>query len=1034
MRKIQVFATGLLLLLCSTAFAQKTVTGKVTDVKDGSAMPGVSVKVKGTTIGVSTSADGSYSINLPKGASTLVFSFVGYDEQEAEVKGNTASITLGQATKSLNEVVVVGFGQTKSREITGSVAKVKGADIQNMPVPNLSQALQGRAAGVFVESQNGKVGEGIKVRIRGATSISGSNQPLYVVDGVPIVASLYGSSTADINFNDVESFDILKDASAAAIYGSRASNGVVIITTKRGKAGKTRFNVNAQYGVNEPTNDNRGFLNAQEFLNYYYAAADNTAKYHYNRAGNWNGYSSLAAAQADMKRVVEGRFDRYSGFRPFRGGKDWRPALNGTPLVDNNWEKQAFQDANVSQIEVSAQGGNDKTKFFISAAVNNQDGILVANGFQRMSTRMNLDHEVNNWLKLGMNMSLTKTTRNRVPDDNAFSTPMQIVALAPITPTRDSLGVLFDRPVTTYYNPLIDAEQAFQKVVAYRNQGKFFADVRLLKGLNFHTEMGLDMTNQNEDRYWGPRTLAGGGGLNGVARNQWFRSTRWITNNYLNYLNTFGEKHKVDATVGMSFENVYDEYNYVEGQTFADENFRYLNNVSEITAGDGTKTEDNLVSYFGRINYAFDSKFLLTLSARIDGSSRFGANNQYGVYPAASVGYVITEEKFMQGTSKWLSYLKPRVSYGITGNNAIGLYQARGTYQSSIYATNPGLTIGNFGNAGLRWENTTQWDFGVDFGFLNNKITGEFDYYIKKTDDLLYNRPVPSTSGTTSLLGNIAEMENKGFEFTLNTVNVSTRNFRWSTSLNISRNRNKLLKIDGDQTEILSNDSRYANALVVGKPIGIFIGARSAGADPTNGDPIFYKEDGKTTTADFNEAYQKFEIGDPNPDWIGGVNNTVSWKGLEFSFLFQGVFGNQVQDGAGGFMSASADWFDNQTRDQLNSWKKAGDITTVPEARLNWFGDFASPPMSSRYVYDASYVRLKTVTLAYSVPQKLMNKLKLSTARFYVTGVNLLTFTDYPGWDPEVNTDYRAGNINQGSDFYAAPQIKSLVFGLTLGF
>ena len=1033
MRKLHVFMTGALLLLCSMVFAQKTVTGKVTDTKDGSAMPGVSVKVRGSNVGTSTGNDGTYTILLPKGVNSLVFSYIGYDEQEIDVKGNTAFIALGQATNSLNEVVVTGYGQTKSREITGSISKVKGADVMNMPVPNLTQALQGRTAGVFVESQNGKVGDGIKVRIRGAASISGGNAPLYVVDGVPIVGSLYGSSTADINFNDVESFDILKDASAAAIYGSRASNGVVIITTKRGKAGKTRFNVNAQYGWNEPTNESRGFLNAKEYLDYFYTAADNTAKYHYNRGGNWRGYPSQAAAQTDMKTWIEGRFDRYSGFRPFRGGKDWRPALAGNALVDNDWASQAYQDANVSLIEVSAQGGNDKTKFYISGSTNKQDGILVANGFQRMGGRINLDNEVNNWLKVGVNLALTKTTRNRVPDDNAFSTPMQIVALAPITPTRDSLGVLFNTPVTTYYNPLIDAEQATQKVVAFRNQGKIFADARIFRGLNLHTELGLDLTNQNEDRYWGPRTLAGGGGLNGVARSQWYRSTRWVTNNYLNYLNTFGEKHKIDATVGMSFENLYDEYNYVEGQTFADESFRNLDNVATITDGSGNKTEDNLVSYFARLNYVFDAKILVSLSARIDGSSRFGANNKYGTFPAASVGYILTEEKFMQGI-KWLSYLKPRVSYGITGNNAIGLYQARGTYSSSIYANNPGLAISNFEKAGLKWETTAQYDLGLDFGFLNNKITGEIDYYNKKTSDLLFSRPVTGISGTTSLLGNIGEVENKGIEFTINTVNVATKNFRWTTSLNISRNRNKVLKIDGEQQEILSQDARYANALVVGKPIGVFYGVKYAGADPNNGDPLFYKEDGKTTTSNYDEAYNKFEIGDPNPDWFAGVNNTVSWKGLEFSFLFQGVFGNQVQDGAGGFMSASGDWFDNQTRDQLNSWKKVGDITQVPEARINRFGDFASPSISSRYVYDASYVRLKNVTLAYTVPAKVMTRLKLSSARFYVTGVNLLTFTDYPGWDPEVNTDYRAGNINQGSDFYAAPQIKSLVFGLTLGF
>jgi outer membrane receptor protein involved in Fe transport len=332
----------------------------------------------------------------------------------------------------------------------------------------------------------------------------------------------------------------------------------------------------------------------------------------------------------------------------------------------------------------------------------------------------------------------------------------------------------------------------------------------------------------------------------------------------------------------------------------------------------------------------------------------------------------------------------------------------------------------------LRWEKVATTDVGFEFGLFKNRVTTEFSWYNKKTTDMLLAVPTPSPSGTTSVLGNIGEMENKGIEFTLNTVNISTRNLKWTTSINVARNKNKMLKLDGEQQEILPTSARYANAVIIGQPIGVFYGVRFAGADPTNGDPIFYEQDGKTTTNVYGDA-GKFIIGDPNPDWIGGINNTVTWKGLELNFLFQGVFGNQVQDGGGGFQSASADWFDNQTRDQLKRWQKPGDITMVPEARLNRFGDFESPAISTRYIYDASYVRLKNLTLAYNVPQKLLGKAKLSNARIYVSGVNLLTFTDYPGWDPEVNTDYRAGNVNQGSDFYAAPQIKSIVVGLTIG-
>ena len=1021
MRKLKLLLLASIALLTQSAWAQnQQVTGKVTD-GNGAPLPGVSIKVKGSNTGTFSGNDGTYAVSLPKGLNTLIFSYIGFEDQEVDVKGNTANISLNQFAKSLNEVVVTGYGTQVKRDLTGTIVRVKGAEVQNMPVPNLSQALQGRAAGVFVEAQNGKVGEGIKVRVRGATSINGSNEPLYVVDGIPLVGGIFGSASADINFNDVESFDILKDASATAIYGSRASNGVILITTKRGKNGKTKFTLNTQYGTQKPTNK-REFFNATEFLEYFREAAVNTAKYHYNRAGNWRGFASEAAAITNMTTWMEGRFTRYSGY------SDWR-----TIQTNTDWQELAFNDdANSSQIELNAQGGNDKTKFFISGSVNDQDGILIANKFRRLGLRFNLDNQVNNWLKIGFNASLTKTERDRVPDDNAFSTPLQIVALAPITPVRHNVtGALYDRPTTTYYNPLIEVEDASNKVNGYRNQGNIYLESRITSGLTLRNELGLDMVNQNEDRFWGSRTLAGAG-IGGSARAQWLRNTRWITNNYFNYITNIKDAHKIDATLGMSYENRYDEYSFVGGQNFADETIKTLAGAGTINAGSTTVNENNLVSYFGRVNYGFKRKYLASISARSDGDSRFGSNYKYGFFPAASLGWIASEESFLQNI-KWLSFLKLRGSYGVLGNNSgLGFYSSRSQYGPVTYGTSSGLRINSFGNDDLRWEKTATVDIGFEFGIFNNRVTGEFSWYNKKTSDMLLAVPTPSPSGTTSVLGNIGEMENKGIEFILNTVNVKGKDLGWTTSLNIARNKNKLTKLDGEQQQILPNDARYANALLIGQPIGIFYGVKFAGADPANGDPLFYNQDDKTTTNQYDQA-GKFIVGDPNPDWIGGITNTVTWKGLELNFLFQGVFGNQVQDGGGGFMSASADWFDNQTRDQLKRWKAVGDITNVPQARINRFGDFDSPSMSTRYIYDATYVRLKNVTFAFNVPQKWASKAKLSNARIYLSGVNLLTFTDYPGWDPEVNTDYRAGNVNQGSDFYAAPQIKSLVFGLTIG-
>ncbi|TAD84721.1 MAG: TonB-dependent receptor [Bacteroidetes bacterium] len=1036
MRKIHVFMTGVLLLLCSAVFAQKTVTGKVTDSKDGTPLPAVSVRIKGRTSGTATANDGTFTITLPKGTNTLLFSSIGFADQEVDATSAVINVSMGLSASSLNEVVVVGYGTSVKREITGVVARVKGADVQNMPVPNLNQALQGRAAGVFVESQNGKVGDGIKVRIRGATSINGSNQPLYVVDGIPLAGGAVGSSTADINFNDVESFEILKDAASSAIYGSRAANGVILITTKRGRNGKTRFNVGAQYGMNEPTN-RRDFLNAQEYISLLRQAGRGAAEYHMRPDGgnNANGFADLPAAYTFFNNLINTRLDRYSGFRPFRGGKDWRPAETGAALVDTDWQDAIFQDAPVSQFDISAQGGNDKTKFFIAANLNDQNGILVTNRFRRMGARINLDNQVNDWLKIGITSNLSKITRNRVPDDNAFSTPMQAVALAPITPIRDSLGLLFDRPVATYYNPLIEFESGINRTEGFRNQGSIYANINLAKGLTLHTDLGLDMIIQNETRYWGPRTLTGAAAAGGTGQSSeyWFRNTRWMTNNYLTYAGTYKSNHKYDVTAGFAFENLEERFTEAIGEDFADSYFKTVGNTVTPATAEGSFARNNLVSGFGRLNYSYAGKYLLSGSVRLDADSRFGSNSKSGVFAAGSLGWIMTEENFMKGI-KFLSFLKPRISYGTTGNNSgIGFYDATTQYGPGTYGNAGGLRISRFGNDDLRWESTASLSVGLDFGLFNNRITGEIDWYEKLTTDMLLNTPTPATSGTQAVFGNIGSMTNKGVEFTLNTVNVSGKNFRWSTSFNLANNRNKLTKLDGDQQEILPADSRFANAIIVGKPLGVFWAPKFLGANPDNGDPVYVKTGGGTTR--FYDEAEKMVVGDPNPDWIGGINNTVSWKGLELSVLFQGVFGNQVQDGAGGFMSAGFDWFDNQTRDQLGAWKQKGDVTMVPQARLGWLdGNADAINISSRYVYDASYVRLKNLSLAYSLPAKLMTKLGLQSARFYATAVNLLTFTDYPGWDPEVNTDYRSGNVNQGSDFYAAPQIKSVVFGLNIGF
>lgn len=1013
MRKTAALLLAVSLFSIQFLWAQtKTVVGKVTDAS-GAPLANTSITVKGSRSGTASGADGTFSLSVPDNAKTLVISAVGFEAQEVAIAGSSISISLkASELQSLDEVIVTGYGGKIKKDLTGNIARIKGSEVANVPVTNFNQAIQGRAAGVFVEANNGKVGEGVKVRIRGSGSINGGNNPLYVVDGIPInTDGLSGNALADINFNDVETFDILKDASAASIYGSRAAGGVVLITTKKGRAGKTNLGVNVQYGRNKPTGY-RGFLNAREYVDLLREAAINS--------DNIEGVDPLDPAQypGSWLQFAENRLTRYSGH------SNWRNLE-----TDTDWEKLAFNDdASTKMIDITASGGNEKTRFYISGGLNDVDGILILNNFQRISSRFNLEHDASERIKLGFNLGVSRTVGNRNNLDNAFQTPMQLVALAPITPVRNLNGVLYDRPVTTYYNGLIETENSVYKSTTFRNIGNLFLAYKFTKGLVFRSEFGADIQSQNDVLFRGFRTLTGLS-TNGYGQSDWFRNFTINTNNYFNYIKTFAQKHEIDATLGMSYQKFEQEFSSVSGEDFPVEDLQTLASAGRITDGTTTKDESAIVSYFARANYKLDNKYLLSASARIDGSSRFGKNNRYGLFPAFSAGWILSEENFLS-SSKLISFLKLRASFGINGNDQIGNFNHLGLFGAGKYNNVSGLNPTQLPNPDLTWERNVQTDIGVDFGLWGNRLSGEIDYYVRKTDDLLYNVPVPGTSGFTTQLVNIGSMENKGFEFVLNSTNIKKGSFTWSSSFNLAKNSNKITKLDGDQTIIPGNDGRYLNSLLVGQPIGIFYGPKFAGADPANGDALYYLEDGKTTTNDYNDA-APFVVGDPNPDWIGGLNNTFSYKGIELSVLFQGVFGNQIQNGAGGFMSASFDWFDNQTRDQLNRWQKPGDITNVPQLRLGYGNGINA---SSRYVEDGSYVRLKNVTLAYNIPPSLLSKIKIRSARVYVTGINLATFTDYTGWDPEVNTDYRAGNRNQGSDFYAAPQIKSLTFGINLGF
>ena len=1042
---LAVLALGFTLSLA----AQRTISGSITDA-DGTPLIGASVLAQGTTSGTVTDIDGNYTLSVPDAATTLVVSYTGFATQELAIDGrSTVDIILREDATQLDEVVVVGYGQQIRSTLTGNIATIDGEAIENLPVSSVEQAMQGRTAGVFIQSTSGKPGGRVNLRIRGSSSISAGNQPLYVVDGVPITSGTFESPgsgqlnfLADLNPNDVESIEILKDASAAAIYGSRGANGVVLITTKTGKSGRARFNLNLSAGQSRATGE-REFLDAEEYVAFFRQTAEGGARFDWDNQINEFGLDDYTLENTIDAFVgfVEGRFDRYSGPSEWRDGE-----------TNTDWQNLVFRDAASRQADLNVSGGSDKIRYYASFGYSNQEGILGGNGLERLSSRLNLDAEATDRLSFGLRFGFSRSDNQRVPNDNQFSTPLQLIALAPITPVRNNTdaaisgtppGQLFDRPVTTYYNGLIEFDDATRSSLSYRTLGNFYTEYQLGGGFSLRGEAGVDVANLRQNRFQGRRTITGNA-TNGFADSRWTTVLNYTTKALLLWNRELTGGHNFDFVGGYEYNRASTENVQVDGTEFPVDDLRTISSAAEITQGLGNFTEYAFAGYFGRVNYNFNRKYLLSLSARLDGSSRFGENNRYGFFPAASAGWVLTQEDFL-ADNRSLSYLKLRASYGLTGNADITNFGSLGLFQAQNYGGVSGLSPSQIFNPDLTWEQTAQLDIGLDFGFLDNRFSGEIDYYVKNTSDLLLNVPVPSSAGFRTQIRNVGEMQNRGVEFLLN-ANVLTGPFSWKTGVNFAYNRNEVTKLADDQEIIDNGGSRYMNVIRVGAPLGVFYGYEYAGVDPENGDGLFFvnatDDDGNITdpTATTNNANEAnfVELGNSIPDKLAGWTNNFAYRGVSLDVFFQGSFGNKIHNSAGVFQSCGGCWFDNQTRDQLNAWTPENRSTDVPEARF-FYGN-AIEGRSSRYLSDGGFIRLKTVTLAYELPASLVDRIGLGRIRLYATGQNLATFTDYEGWDPELNADFLSdgnttdSNIFSSVDFYTAPQPRTVIFGLNVGF
>ncbi|HTF18621.1 MAG TPA: TonB-dependent receptor [Chryseolinea sp.] len=976
MRKPLLFLIFSLLSWCSLA-QQRAVHGKVTAEADGTSQPGVNVVVKGTPRGTVTDTNGQYRIEASPD-DVLVFTFIGMSPQEIAV-GNREVIDvamIGDITQ-LSEVVVVGYGTEQKVLMTEAVGVIKSDAIKDLPVATVDGVLQGQTTGVQVSQNSGTPGGAMSVRVRGTTSLSGSGQPLYVIDGIPLTTGDYGqvgyegqgiNALSDLNPNDIESISVLKDAAAAAVYGARASNGIVLITTKRGKSGASTVNFNMYRGVQQV----------------------------------WNTLDMLNAEQ----------------------WRDYRKDLTGVELpnndVDVDWQKEIFRSAPISNYELSTTGGNDRTKFFLSGNYFDQDGILIGTRFQRTNVRMNVDHKVNDRLNIGTSIGLTYSKSNRVESDaslhgplpNGISTPA-VISVYNADGTYNQNG--------PYSNAVSIANEATNENFTYRTLGNLFADYRIIDGLTLTSKWGVDFYNLREHAF--EFNTVQGQKYNGLGFETYTNVLNLIGNNSVRYEKTFG-KHNVDATVGMSFEKRETRNSYMRGQDYADENLQYINSAATKVDVTASALDHGLLSYFGRFNYNYNEKYLLSLSGRIDGSTNFGPNHQYGFFPAASAAWRISQESFFEDNVSVISELKIRGSYGLLGNEELSPFSYQAMYGTSSYRGQPAIYPNQIPNPDLKWESTAQLDIGIDAGFFEDQLTLSFDYYDKQTKDLLLNRPLPGSSGFSTMYQNVGELENKGIEISLG-YNAQFGDLRWNSRLNISGNRNQVTRLYDNQP---IDAGRGGNRIMVGEPIGVFYGFKSLGVDPSTGDIVFADTnfDGEVTTDD------RTVIGDPNPKFIGGFTNTINYKGFDLSLFLQWSYGNDVFNGSRLYLE-SLQGGDNQTTDVLRRWRAVGDITDVPRATSDPVAAAANKRESSRFIEDGSYLRVKNLTLGYTLQQRFSSKIMLSSIRVYASAQNLLTFTDYGGLDPEVN--YSGNDVQVvGTDFFTFPQARAITLGINVKF
>lgn len=993
MRKLTMFLCALFVGVTS-ALAQTTINGTVLSAEDDSPIYGASVLVKGTNSSAITDADGHFSIKLPGGSKTLVVSYIGMEKAEAFAR--EGMVVKLSSTTTLDEVIVVGYGVQSREAKTGAVVQVSGDELASIPATSVDKMLQGKMAGVQITSSNGQPGATTNIRIRGTSSISAGNEPLYVVDGIPVMSGDISSGAAEstnaislINPSDIASITVLKDAAAASIYGSRAANGVILITTKSGKenGGKARITARVRAGITTLANDNNyRTMNPVEWVDYYRTAVVN------------------------------------AGMNPDDPSSQYYMPIGTLSQPMTNWMKELTRNGSLQEYEVNAQGGTGKTNYYVSVSYGRNQGITYGSDFEKIQMRVNLDSELNKWLKMGarVNGGYIRMTGESTNDDDGWDYMNPFFAGVYLPPTYrvyndDGSYNMTDLPLLNNVNPRAYADDKNQYDTHYKMNGSMYLEWKPIKQLTFKTNNSVELLFSRNYTFWPGYITTTDENLN-AGNNSVYSA--FTTSNTAVYEDNFNEEHFLRVLAGQEYSytrNYADSYSTRNvnplipyPQTSPQANY-------QISYGEAA---DKLLSFFGVVDYNYMQKYFLNASVRGDGSSLFGANNRWGCFWAVGASWNMEKESFMEDAS-WINQLKIRYSYGVNGNNNIAPYLAYGLYGQGIYNGVNGQAPTSLPNPDLTWENNNAHNVGIDFRFWE-RFSGSLEYYHRTTDGMLLATRIPATTGFTSMAMNVGSIQNQGFEAQLDYAIFDRSDLQWTVGFNFSMNKSKVLDL-GDSQRLSLGSGIYA---VEGEQLMQFYLYDYAGVNPVNGEGLWYNEAGEITN-NFDDARRVYK-GSPEPIATGGFNTAFNWNGIDFSANFEYKIGNYLL-----YPDHQLIWNDGETfgGNQLavanNYWKNIGDTGCSPKPVAN-NGTNSAWTGSTRFLERGDYLRIKDVTLGYTLPQKWTKKAAMSNVRIYVSGYNLFTFHDATYWDPE------RGVTGAGLGTY--PTTKSFIVGLDVTF